>query len=171
MASTWRRNGWRSTASGSQDHTSGVIFIQIRAYPIDIRLPDAEELDDADAVRSGDDGSAFNAFQTKVGIALQWFTSPFEGLLSVYKGTMITINNQKVGRLRARFNDPEVTANGSGSGLERGRVVFRTFILTSKAAAPLSWYLTDRDADMLEEALKSPENQKRLAQIERLLNE
>jgi tetratricopeptide (TPR) repeat protein len=154
-----------------KDHTSGVILIQIRAYPMDVVLPVGGETDDADVVPPADDGGVLGAFGAKVGTALQWATSPFEGLLSVNKGTMITINNQKVDRLRAKFNDPKSGPNAATAGAKEGRVVFRTFVLTSTAAAPLSWYLTDRDTALLEKALESPANQKRLGQIERLLKE
>ena len=50
-------------------------------------------------------------------------------------------------------------------------MTFRTFVLTSTAEAPLSWYLTDRDAELLHNALASRSNQKLLGQIERLLKE
>ncbi len=141
-------------------HTSGVILIQIRAYPLDAVVQTEEETDEDDASPStADDGTAMGSFRAKMSRAMEFLTSPLEGVMSVNKGTMITINNQKIDRLGARFNDPNQP------------VIFRTFVLTSTAAAPLSWYLTDRDTKLLEKALRSKRNQTQIGQIARLLKE
>ncbi len=139
------------------ENTSGVILIQIRAYPMDASGLVGEEADDDEMDTVGQDA---NSFQARLGRAMQWATSPLEGVFSVNKGTMLTINDQKVARLRSKFNENK-----------EGRIVFRNFILTSRAAAPLSWYLTDRDAALLDASLKTDVNQKRLGQIVRFLNE
>ena len=142
-----------------------MILIQIRAYPIDTVVPTEEDTDEDDASPSvDDDGSALVSLQARMSRAMQFATSPLEGVMSVNKGTMITINNQKIDRLRAKFNDPNKT------------IIFRTFVLTSTAAAPLSWTLTERDRQLLEDALNdgsknSQRNQRQIGQIARLLNE
>jgi len=142
-------------------HTSGVILIQIRAYPLDAVGQIESETDEDDASPStDDDGSALGSFRARMSRAMEFLTSPLEGVMSVNKGTMITINNQKIDRLRAKFNSDPNKA-----------VIFRTFVLTSTAAAPLSWYLTDRDTKLLENALRSKRNQTQIGQIARLLKE
>ena len=145
-------------------HTSGVILIQIRAYPLDTVGQIESETDEDDTSPSTDDSSALGLFRARMSKAMQFVTSPLEGVMSVNKGTMITINNQKIDRLRAKFNDPNKT------------VIFRTFVLTSTAAAPLSWYLTERDKRLLKDAplndsRNSKRNQRQIGQIVRLLNE
>ena len=107
LATEWldKHRNWLSK------NTSGVILIQIRAYPIDAAGSAELASDDGDA-RPDDDGTVINAFLTRLGRAMQWATSPFEGLASANRGTMITINNQKVERLRSRFNDPKTSAAG-----------------------------------------------------------
>ena len=94
-------------------HTSGVILIQIRAYPLDAVGQIESETDEDDASPStDDDGSALGSFRARMSRAMEFLTSPLEGVMSVNKGTMITINNQKIDRLRAKFNaDPNKTGH------------------------------------------------------------
>ena len=148
-------------------HTSGVILIQIRAYPLDAVAQIESETDEDDASPStADDGTAMGSFRAKMSRAMEFLTSPLEGVMSVNKGTMITINNQKIDGMRVKFNGPKNSLNDP-----KNSVIFRTFVLTSTAAAPLSWYLTDRDTKLLENALHSKRNQTQIGQIARLLKE
>jgi hypothetical protein len=171
LAAEWLKRHPRWLA----ENTSGVILIQLRAYPLDSvgQIPD--EQDEAGPFSAGDDGTLLAAFESKLSIAVQWLTSPFEGVMSVNRGTMITINNQKVDQLKTIFNETmrgdERNSNPHGPALDGQLPAFRTFVFTSTAMSPLSWTLTARDKEQLEKTLHSPKNEQRFSQVERLLSE
>jgi hypothetical protein len=171
LAAEWIKKHHRWLA----DNTSGVILIQIRAYPQGAVGQITDEEDDAGSIPPSDDAGLLATFEAKVGIAIQGLTSPLEGVMSVNRGTMIAINRQKVDRIKTLFNETRRSEghdpNLQGPGQEGQLPAFRTFVFTSTAMSPLSWTLTARDKEQLEKALHSPENEQRFNQVEQLLKE
>lgn len=110
-----------------QSNTSGVIVVQIRAYPVFA----------ADVSRG-----ALSA----VGSGVQFLTAPLQGYSAAKLSTTLGRIGDRLGALKTRFNtDPNAVP------------FFRTFELECAEPAPLSWRLAARDRERLREALGAKE--------------
>ncbi len=150
------------------DNTSGVILLQIRAYP----LGEEYEGDDPDEnmveQAPNGEGNLLQEMLRGVSSGMQWLTTPVEGVMSANRGTMIALNQAKVRQVQAHFNQGDLP-------------LFRTIVLQCSESAPLSWYLTPSDKSRLDKLFEPPRPTypgkkarrltDRITQIVNLLNE
>jgi hypothetical protein len=125
LAADWlmRNRVWLKT------HTSRVLLIQIRAYPIDLDQPGR------------------SPFEEAVRTAFQSVTTPPEGYSA---GRWAAMRDYT----RARVDAVEESLNADRADLP----LFRTFELECKEVTPLSWTLTERDRARLSDALAAEQD-------------
>ena len=119
-----------------RDHTSGVVFIQIRAFPA---AAGVLESDDQCLPRSPE--GTGNTIASAIG----WLTAPLDALLASRETSMYRRNNQQFDLLKEQYNryDPHF--------------LFTT-VLENAARSSMSWYLPYRELECMRAQLTSKEN-------------
>ncbi len=135
-------------------NTSGVILVQINAFPVRTLDSDTQEASCREA-QPGD----LDAWMARV---LSPVTSPLSGLFSAREASMVFRNDQEFDTLRQRFSGL-MAADGAPFLFER--VSFE-----NAARASFSWYLPKRDLNCMRLQLAEPHNQRAFDRLEALWN-
>jgi hypothetical protein len=124
-----------------KEQTSGVVIVQIRAFPIDSAGEKrGKELCKADR---------FGADKTAIGRAFQWLTSPIEGAAAARTASMVFRNNQELRALRDLY----------GSDF----IEWVTF--ENAAEASMSWYLPGDELECMRKEFFSDYNRNQLKKL------
>ncbi len=125
--------------------TSGVIIVQINAYPIDATIDTAIE---------AECGSKSPTGKSKETQGFEFLLSPLEGLFAARNASMVFRNEQELGGLIDLYKE---------KGLQLNRVTFE-----NKARSSFSWYLPDRDLKCMLEQLDADHNRSQMSRLHAL---
>jgi hypothetical protein len=129
-----------------ENNLSGVILIQIRAFPD----------------KDNDGGEAEGLSRSG---AFEWLTSPFETLLTARKESQVSANNKLFEMAQTIYR-----AHSVPSRLEPAmdNEFLSTVIFQPNSTASLSWYLSRDDLEQLKKELEDGENLKQFEKLKRL---
>lgn len=120
-----------------RDHTSGVALIQLRAYPSEA------ETQSFFGAPGMEKPGPIAKFLGRVGISLQWLTSPLAGVLIAREWSMRFRNATQVRAI--------------GDLLNRDRLgFFQTFVFENSVDFAMNWFLSERDIDDMRRSIGAP---------------
>ena len=139
----------RDVVDWVEANTSGIILVQINAFPAGAIPPDAVDASCADLPRATLDGAILRT--------LSPIASPLAGLFSSRGASMVFRNDQELDTLQQLTRK---LRSKTGRPLSFEHVVFE-----NAARASFSWYLPQRDLECMRSQLEAPHNKAALEQL------